>query len=447
MKPLNNNILLITACIFIASCKAKIDSPVPSKGEADFSRYVALGSSFTSGYTDEALYLEGQQNSFPSMLAQVFGEAGGGIFKQPLVNEGVGIGIYGNAKLTLTNGTHCGTAGYITPFAALTGDHSIWTSSVSSGGPFNNLGVPGTRCYNFNDQYFGDPQLGNPFYSRFAKIPGTSTLLSEAVEIAPTFFTLLIGMEDIFSFAIKGGDNNPGDTITSVAYFNSNVDVIINTLVSAGAKGAVANIPDITDFPFFSRIPYNGLVLTAAEAQNLNAIFNSIDPGIIYHEGNNPYLVTDAARPSGLRQLQVGELVLMSIPVDSICKGYGSFKVQAMQAWAFDDKYVLDLAELSLIHSRIFGFNDKLAIASQENNLAYINLYDFFRKLTAGIIFNGVTFSSKFITGKAISLNGLHPTPQGYALIANEFIKAINSKYGATLHEVDPNSYPGIHLP
>lgn len=442
MNSLKNIFAIAIVVIIFNSCKTDIESPVPSSGDADFSRYVALGSSFTAGYTDGALYLEGQQNSFPAMLAQVFSEAGSGAFKQPLVNAGVGIGINGNAKLILNYGTLCnGTSGFITAYAAPMGDQSILTNLIGVQGPFNNLGVPGIKSGDFNDQFFV-----NPFYARFASNPGGSSVLSEAIAMNPTFFTLLIGIEDIYQYALQGGDKNVSDSITSVADFNANVDIIISSLVSAGAMGAIANIPEVGDFPYFTTIPYDGLVLTAAEAQDLNAFFVA-DPDISFHEGNNPYLVQDTSTISDVRQMKPGEFVLLNVSQDSICKGYGSFDPLQQRAWGFEDKHVLDTVELSYLRARIFSFRDKLQAVAVEKNLAYVDLYDLFRKINNGIIFNGVSFSSDFITGKTFSLDGFHPTPQGYALIANEFIKAINSKYGATLHEVDANSYPGIRLP
>ena len=53
----------------------------------DFSNYVALGASFTAGFTDGALFIASQQNSFPNILAQQFGTTG---FTQPLMNDNIG---------------------------------------------------------------------------------------------------------------------------------------------------------------------------------------------------------------------------------------------------------------------------------------------------------------------------------------------------------------------
>jgi len=51
------------------------------------------------------------------------------------------------------------------------------------------------------------------------------------------------------------------------------------------------------------------------------------------------------------------------------------------------------------------------------------------------------------VAGGAFSLDGVHLTPLGNALLANSFIKAINSKYGSTIPQVDATRYKGVAFP
>ena len=44
--------------------------PELTAGTADFSTFVSIGNSLTAGYTDNALFIAAQQNSFPNTLAQ-----------------------------------------------------------------------------------------------------------------------------------------------------------------------------------------------------------------------------------------------------------------------------------------------------------------------------------------------------------------------------------------
>ncbi len=78
-----------------------IDEPLPelTSGSADFSNYVAIGASFTAGYTDGALFIAGQENSFPNILAQQFEQVGGGAFTQPLMNDNIGGLLFGGAPV------------------------------------------------------------------------------------------------------------------------------------------------------------------------------------------------------------------------------------------------------------------------------------------------------------------------------------------------------------
>jgi len=45
----NFKIYLISGLLFLAACKPEIHTPAPSKGQADFSRFIAVGNSLTAG--------------------------------------------------------------------------------------------------------------------------------------------------------------------------------------------------------------------------------------------------------------------------------------------------------------------------------------------------------------------------------------------------------------
>ena len=66
-----------------------VEEPV-SAGTANFAKYVALGDSFAAGYSDGALFIEGQKGAYPNVLSQQFAAAGGGAFTTPLMADNVG---------------------------------------------------------------------------------------------------------------------------------------------------------------------------------------------------------------------------------------------------------------------------------------------------------------------------------------------------------------------
>src|ERR1700761_913237 len=81
-----NKIYLYTLAgsLLLVSCRPTVQTPSASHGSADFTRYIAVGNSLTAGYADGGLYLAGQLNSYPSIIAKQMASVGGGSFTQPL---------------------------------------------------------------------------------------------------------------------------------------------------------------------------------------------------------------------------------------------------------------------------------------------------------------------------------------------------------------------------
>ena len=103
MKILNNKYLLLSMAllVFTACDEDDMDSPAYSdvyvevtSGSADFSNMVALGATVTAGYTDGALFYEGQRNSFPNIMSGVMSQAienqSSNTFSQPYTDDNIG---------------------------------------------------------------------------------------------------------------------------------------------------------------------------------------------------------------------------------------------------------------------------------------------------------------------------------------------------------------------
>jgi hypothetical protein len=60
---------------------------------------------------------------------------------------------------------------------------------------------------------------------------------------------------------------------------------------------------------------------------------------------------------------------------------------------------------------------------------------------------DGVLMNSTFVIGNFFSLDGYHPTEKGYALLANQFIRAINTRYGSTLPLIHCTDCRGVLFP
>jgi len=438
-------LLAVTVTGFVA-CKPDLKAPDPEK-------YVAIGNSITSGFADAALYYDGQMVSYPNLMAEQFKTIGGGNFVQPLVPmNSVGIGSSLNAKSVLGYKVDCKGVNGLSPVpAASTGDFSIFTTNISAQGPFNNMGVPGAKVITTIYPGYGNPSNGagnyNPFFTRMIDPSeyATASMLSKAAAQNPTFFSVFIGNNDVLGYALGGGT---GDAITPSAGapgvgFDASIDAIINTMTANGAKGVIGNIPDVTNIPYCTTIAYNGLVLDQATATALTGYYAAAYPtaSLTLNAGVNGFVIQDAAAPGGVRKMVAGEYVLLTTPQDSLkCAKWGSQKPLA-------NKYVLTATEVNNIKAAVSAYNAKLSAVASAKGLAYVDVNAFMTQAKSGIIYNGVTTTATFVSGGAFSLDGVHLTPRANAMLANEFIKAINSTYGSSVPQLDATKYKGVVFP
>lgn len=470
-------------------------------GGADFSKYIALGNSLTSGYMDGALYISGQKNSYPAILAEQMKRVGGGDFKIPLMADELG-GFPAALKpnklvLAVVNGS-------LAPVVA-SGTGTTTLASIYSQGPYQNMGVPGAKSYHLIAPGYGnaaglvaDPVTANPYFVRFAS-SASASVLGDAVSQNPTFFSLWIGNNDVLGYATSGG-SDPKEPITPTATFQFAYTTLVQGLTANGAKGIVANIPDVTSIPYFTTVPYNALspqTLTASDPDQINKLnaafaqINSVfdylghpERKVVYSATQaNPVLIKDKDLPDlGSAMIQV--LIANQVPAQQAAL-YGALYGQSRQAksgdyvvlpassilgkpntdaianqvpaslaingitYPLEDKWVLTSTEVANVAAATQTFNGIIKSLADQYNLAFADINSLMKKLhsQSGITYNGVNYSSTFVTGGAFSLDGVHPTSRGYAFIANEFIKSINGKYGSNLPQVNPNTYPGVAFP
>jgi hypothetical protein len=313
-------------------------------------------------------------------------------------------------------------------------------NNIASQGPFNNVGVPGIRCIDYGFTGYG---FLNPYAKRFYSSPLTEKPLDEALKINATFFSCWLGSNDVLGYATSGGAGSVGGIGTSdispTSTFTATYNAVINALTANGAKGVLINIPDVTAIPFFTTVPPNGLVLDQTQAAQLSAAYQAL--GISFTAGQNYFIIQDASAPGGLRKAKAGELILLTVPQDSLkCAGWGSIKPIPKQ-------YVLDATEVANVQSATATFNAVIKQAAADHNLAYVDINSYLHTVAAGIVFNGVNFNTTFVQGGAFSLDGVHLTPRGYAIVANEMIRTINAYYKSSIPTVDVNKYSGLKFP
>lgn len=493
--------LLLVSLTFVAcnsddEVKEAQELPITA-GSADFSRYVALGNSLTSGFSDNALFIASQENAYPKLMADQFALAGGGEFKTPFMNDNVGGMLLGGNMIAPPRLIFANGAPTVLPNAVPTTEIGVPLT-----GPFNNMGVPGAKSFHLLAPGYGDVTglangTANPYFVRFRSSPST-TIIADAMAQNPTFFSLWIGNNDVLGYATTGGDGtNP---ITPEALFTQAYNGLITTLTSNGAKGVVANIPDVSTIPHFKVVPFNALDAAnpafGPQIATLNAtlaplnqafaflgvpersiVFNTTGKSaVVIHDESLPNISTQLSQvlqaggvpaPTAMllanqfgQSRQATDKDLFVLPSSSVIGtvntayytalvGQGVPAATAGQlavngiTYPMQDKWVLLPSEQAEINAATVLFNGIIKNAADQAGLAFVDANALMTQLSkGGVRFDNFNMTSDFVKGGAFSLDGIHLTARANAYVANQFLAAINATYGSTLRMYKPGNFP-----
>ena len=430
--------LLLTMLVGLGACTDNYVDPnaiqgTPSKGSADFTKYVAVGNSLTAGFADAGLYRDGQLNAYPDILAGQFRTVGGGDFVQPLFSDAQA---NGSGYIRLRKLPASATS---LPTFDTTRNQLAIRGLSTNGGPLytkftdanQNLGVPSIRMSDILTVGYGSKE-GNPYFERLLTDQAAATTYFQYVSNSlngATFFSCWLGNNDVLGYAISGGAGaeNEARGLTNTNLFTTNFTAIMNKLTEGGRKGVVMGITNIVQAPYFT---------TATD--QINALLRV--------QGIAGLAFRSKSAPGGVRLSGAGDYFLLSIaPVlnSFIARGIG-----LTAANPIPDQYVLDTGEVQTLNARISEFNAAMKAQANTKGVAFVDTNPVFQQLTqaGGYVQNGVTYSASYIQGGVFSLDGIHLTPAGYALVANELIKGINAKYNSTIPPVNPGSYRRVLL-
>ncbi|CAL2081659.1 G-D-S-L family lipolytic protein [Tenacibaculum sp. 190524A05c] len=488
-------LLGLTACDINNELEAipEVETPVVAVDATglDLSNYVAVGASFSAGFTDNALFIAAQENSFPNIISQKFQLAGGGDFVQPLMNDNIGGLLFGGNMIQGPRLYFNGSGP-----ASLAALGAVPTTEVTTKLPSNNnnYGIPGAKSYHFVAPGYGSLNavpLGqaNPYFARISSSE-TATVLGDAVANAPTFFTLSeIGGNDVLGYALGGGagvdqtgNMNPATygpaDITDPTAFAGILTQMVDALTANGAKGVVGNIPYITSLSHFTTVPHNPIPLDAATAGAVNQAYAAYNQGlqgvldaknagllpaqvialldqagfdqaevdrrqITFAEGTSNAVVimdedlTDLSivNPAltNMRQATADDLLVLTSSsfIGTLADPSNPLSVNGV-AVPLADKWVLTPEEQNNIRVATDSYNATLKAVADGKGLGFVDFNAILQQAaTTGLTFGDFTMTTSLVTGGLVSLDGVHLTARGYGLMANEFLKATDATYGS----------------
>ncbi|HEX7159428.1 MAG TPA: SGNH/GDSL hydrolase family protein, partial [Edaphobacter sp.] len=168
----------------------------------------------------------------------------------------------------------------------------------------------------------------------------------------------------------------------------------------------IANIPDVTLVPYLQPaavVLAEYSAATGIPVAQLSALFG-ISAG-------------DFVTPQGLTE------------ISAILAG--------KQKTPLSDAAVLTAAEAATARSTVNSYNQVITQQAQSVGATLVDINALFAKTAAsGVTISGYTGTFAFLGG-VFSLDGIHPTNTGYALVANAFIDAMNSGIGTKIPDVD----------
>ena len=224
-----------------------------------------------------------------------------------------------------------------------------------------------------------------------------------AENLAPTTIFIWIGNNDALSVVFKADPS----VLTPVAPFKAAYEDVTTRLAATGATLIVANIPDVTAIPFFVSAEN-----VAAQTGPLSVVgpILGIGPGDFVTADSFPLILARLADPT-----------LGPLPGD----------------------VVLSAAEVVI------------ATQARTTGAALVDIHDLLMRIQdKGFVAGGQRLTTDFLGG-IFSLDGVHPTNTGYAIIANAFIKELNRGFAAgippvsveQIQKVDPLVLSGSEAP
>jgi lysophospholipase L1-like esterase len=223
--------------------------------------------------------------------------------------------------------------------------------------------------------------------------------VSRARALRPSFVVVWIGNNDVLDMATS---TNPAAATMSAAQFGVRFRELLGALADTQAGMAVANLPDPTAVAALRRAA--GDVTSCRRGDG----------------------TTEPVAPDDRLSIDLDPAML---PVPPCSR-------------------VLNAGERDQVRATVGAFNAEIAAAIAEveqNRGVDIAPVDFFARFD-DLAANGVDVTgdgqpdldTRYLGG-IFSLDGIHPTRTGHALIANAFIDAVNTRFGETIPHVDVN--------
>jgi GDSL-like Lipase/Acylhydrolase len=407
---------------------------LPLFAQTTFHKFVGVGDSLIAGEESNCLVERHQNRSWVKLVAVQLGISD---FQQPLISE--------RALTNPLTEQPC--------LGAVISGQTITVGAVSQTGTNQNAGL--SRPYD-NLGFIGSPRIKD-FVDLKVSVPGRSdtdnraavvlrnfaggpfegrSAVDEANSLNPDLVGLWAGNNDVLGAATTAVAID-GVTLTPVAAFEAKYTEVLTGLTASGRTIVTFTIPDVAAIAFTTTIP--SVVVNPATRQPV--LVGGQPVPLLGPRTTATCSTPPCPLPTGtLVTLGASALLAQGIGIPAALGGTGlplpdgGFTPPS----TLSPGVLLYPEEVALTRQRTIDLNAKIASISAAKGALLIDSYGFFNDLSAhGYEIAGITLTTSFLTGGLFSADGVHPSQIGYAIIADEVIKALNASKGSDIERPD----------
>jgi lysophospholipase L1-like esterase len=288
------------------------------------------------------------------------------------------------------------------------------------------------------------------YYPIMGNFPTGITQTQAAASLHTQYATVWLGSNDLLKYTFSLGLL----PATQASAMQADLVKIIQTLQAAGEKVLIANLVTVLDAALFTPQPALVPTLTAEVTAGATAACANATPAqyATLCGGATPAYAAQVGAAAGAQVTAAGPTILAAlqssygvgpggyVTLSGIAKILGAFEAHSLTAIAPGGADALGGGDFvpdalaSQVSALNISYNTAIAAAAKQTGAALVDINTPFTALAAnpGSVVPGHCCTLQY-GGGFFSLDGLHPSNTGYAVIANLFIAQMNASYGTSI--------------
>ena len=372
-----------------------------SEGRGALQRYVAIGTSVSMGWQSDGVFFATQAGSWPAQLAAM----GGRTLSQPYID---------------TPGCRSPLVAPLLSFLRVSGESAAADPSTLVCAPLrdgvtlpvNNVSISGALT---QDALLTTPQsTTDRLYSRVLQ-PGM-TQVSTMMALNPKLVSVELGSTEVF--AARSGIAIPGVSLFPLELWKSLYGQVLDSVQKVTKMAVVAGlISDASNFPAFRR---------GAELWDNRLEFAAFNVAVAPDCNGSPNLLFVPIRVP----------LAVATGAQLAAQHLGPATLSCAAGGPTDQDLVLTPTELAAVNAQIQAMNAQIRTEATRRGFAFFELGALYDRIgLKGPFSVNALMTSAAPYGPLISLDGIHPSAAGAAVLAHAAAAALNETYGLGLPE------------